>query len=129
MIDEHMIEEIKPKKDATVYKSAENDIMNRLNRVKFIELLESSGINMEMVANGKRNKNEEFHKFNIFIDTMNNDENISMIDICMILEETYFDMKTIIKCFNEENEYALRDEVARAFNVKRFRSKLEKIIS
>ncbi len=128
MIDEFMLEEIKPKKDSISFRDSEADIMIKLSRTKFLEELEKSGINLENVASGKRIKNEEFYRFNILLDRLNNDENISMIDMVLALEENFFDMKTVVKCLNEENEYCLRDEMIRQYNVKKYRSKLEKII-
>lgn len=127
-IDAYMIEEIKPKKDATVDSTSEQDIMKRMIKTQFLADLEATGINMEAVSNGRRYKNEEFHKFNLFIDGMSNDKNISLVDIVLFLEEAYFDMRTVLKCLNEENEYNLKYEASRQFNIKIKKSKLESII-
>jgi len=128
MIDAFYLDDIKPKKDSNVDSTAETEIIKNMTTKQFLDALEATGINMTEVANGYRYKNEEFHKFNLFVDAMSNDHNISMVDIALILEESFFDMKTVVKCFNEENIFNLRYESSRKYNVKIKKSKLESII-
>ena len=128
MIDAFYLDDIKPKKDSNVDSSTESEIFKNMVTKKFLDELTKSGIDMEDVSNGYRYKNEAFHKFNLFVDEMSNDHNISMVDIVMILEESFFDIKTVIKCFNEENLFNLRYETSKKYNVKIKKSKLESII-
>lgn len=67
---------------------------------------------LELVSSGKRVKNESFHRFNLFVSTQIKEKNIQLSDIAIFLEEDYFEFKAVLNCFNEENLYLLREEMA-----------------
>lgn len=128
MIDEFMIDEIKPKKDSMVDRDLETEIFKRIVKSTFLEELEKLNVDLTVVSNGRRNKNEQFHNFNIFVKNMHTIRKISMQDIASFLEEDFFDTKTVLNCLNEENLYILREEMAKRYNIKQTKSRLSLII-
>lgn len=128
MIDEFMIDEIKPKKDSMVDRDLETEIFKRIVKSTFLEELEKLNVDLTVVSNGRRNKNEQFHNFNIFVKNMHTVRKISMQDIASFLEEDFFDTKTVLNCLNEENLYILREEMAKRYNIKQTKSRLSLII-
>jgi hypothetical protein len=67
---------------------------------------------LELVSSGKRVRNESFHRFNLFVSNQIREKNIQLSDIAIFLEEDYFEFKAVLNCFNEENLYLLREEMA-----------------
>jgi hypothetical protein len=128
MIDEFLLDEIKPKKEFLVDRDLETDIFKRISKSLFIEELEKMKFDLELVSNGRRNKNEHFHKFNLFIKRMNTEQKFSMCDMFIFMEEDYFDTKTVMGCLNEENIYVLREEASIRFNRKQKKSRLTLLI-
>jgi hypothetical protein len=127
-IDSFMLDEIRPKKDCMVNRDLESDIFKNLSKEVFSTEMEKMGFDLMLVANGRRNKNEHFHKFNIFIKMMNSEKKFSIHDMALYLEEDYFDMKTVANCFNEENLYILREEMTLKYNIKQKKTRLTLII-
>lgn len=127
MLEEFMLDEIKPKKDSMVEKNAEFDIFKKMLKQQFEVQLKDLKLDMTIVSNGRRNKNEQFHIFNIFIKKMYNN-NFSIADMAMFIEEDYFEMKTVVSCFNEENRFLLEEELAERFNIKRKRTRLSLLV-
>lgn len=81
---------------------------------------------LELVSSGKRVKNESFHRFNLFISGQIKTKNIHLSDIAIFLEEDFFEFKAVLNCFNEENLYLLREEMAGKLPTRR--TKLKKFI-
>lgn len=127
MIDEFMLVEIKPKKDSMIERNVEGEIFKRMSKLKFTEKLEALNLDMNIVSNGRRNKNEQFHRFNIFIKELHS-TNFPMQDIAMFLEEDYFEMKQVVTCFNEENRFILEEELTKKYNIKHKKTKLSLIV-
>lgn len=128
MIDEFLLDEIKPKKDSLVDRDLETDIFKRISKDVFTKELSKLNLDFSLVSNGRRHKNEHFHRFNIFIKDMNYVKKFSIHDMALFMEEDFFEMKTVINCFNEENLYVLREEVSHRYNIKRTKSRLDLII-
>ena len=72
-IDSFLLDEIKPKKDCMVNRDLESDIFKNLSKEVFTSEMEKMDLDLNLVSNGRRSKNEHFHKFNIFIKMMNTD--------------------------------------------------------
>lgn len=128
MIDTFMLADIKPKKDSMIDRDLESDIFKKLSKEVFSAELEKNTFDLTLVSNGRRNKNDHFHRFNIFMKQMNNEKKFSMHDMVLYLEEDFFDMKTVVGCLNEENLYILREEMTIRYNVKQKKSRLTLII-
>ena len=127
-IDTYMLDEIRPKKDCMVDRDLESDIFKRLSKDVFADEMKKFDFDLDLVSNGRRSKNEHFHKFNIFMKMMNSDRKFSMHDMALYLEEDYFDMKTVVNCLNEENLYILREEMTLKYNIKQKKTRLTLII-
>lgn len=81
---------------------------------------------LELVSSGKRVKNESFHRFNLFVSKEIKEKNIHLSDIAIFLEEDFFEFKAVLNCFNEENLYLLREEMAGKLPTRK--TKLKKFI-
>ena len=127
-IDTYMLDEIRPKKDCMVDRDLESDIFKRLSKDVFADEMKKFDFDLDLVSNGRRSKNEHFHKFNIFMKMMNSNRKFSMHDMALYLEEDYFDMKTVVNCLNEENLYILREEMTLKYNIKQKKTRLTLII-
>lgn len=106
-----------PKREP-IEKSYDDEILRAVSKQKFYDLLREEGINLEIVSNGKRNRNEEFHRFNLFVHRIYNAHRFLMTDLFLYLEEDWFDAKTTANCFNEENLVILREESIVRFHKK-----------
>lgn len=100
----------------------------RITKSIFFKELETRGIDLDVVANGKRIKNEHFHNFNLAIIDLNEDRLIDITDMVLFLEEDMFEMKVVVSCLNEENLYLLREELSKRYNIKS-RNKLDRFLA
>lgn len=116
-----------PKREPNSERNNENEIVRSVLKKKFFDRLENHKFNLDIISNGKRNKNEQFHRFNLFIKEMY-EERILMTDMFFFLEEDVFDTKTTLSCFNEENTLILKEELAIKYHRRHKKSKLELLI-
>ena len=116
MLAEFMPQSLTPKKE--IYKNIEEDLVRSVLKKRFFESLSQMSLDMDVVVNGRRNKNEQFHRFNLFVKDMY-ESRILMQDIFYFLEEDLFDTKTVLSCFNEENLFLLREELAIKYSKKK----------
>ena len=114
------------KRDSGSEKNMETEIIRNVLKNRFFEEMSKYNFDFDLISSGKRNKNEEFHKFNLFIRDMYEEVRILMSDMALFLEEDLFDAKTVTQCFNEENMIILREEFSIKF--KRKKSRLEILI-
>lgn len=127
-LSEFMQPSLAPKRENNFEKSVENDIVRSCLKSRFFENLSLENLDLDIVSNGKRNKNEQFHLFNLFLKKMYEHKRIYMHDMVQFLEEDWFDVKTVLNCLNEENTYILREELAIKYNRKQKTSNLEFLI-
>lgn len=116
MLEEFMMQSLTPKKE--IYKNIEEDLVRDVLKKRFFKSLSEMSLDMDVVVNGRRNKNEQFHRFNLFVKDMY-ESRILMQDIFYFLEEDLFDTKTVLSCFNEENLFLLREELAIKYSKKK----------
>lgn len=130
MEDDNYIDYSQPslvqKREPNSEKNVETEIIRSVLKSKFFEEMSKYSFDFDLISSGKRNKNEEFHKFNLFIRDMYEEVRILMSDMALFLEEDLFDAKTVIQCFNEENMIILREEFSIKF--RRKKSRLEILI-
>lgn len=117
-----------PKRENNFEKNTENDIVRSVLKTRFFDKLTLENLDLDIVSNGKRNRNEQFHKFNLFIKMMYENHRILMHDMVQFLEEDWFDYKSVLQCLNEENYFILREELQIKYHRKQKRSKLELLI-
>ncbi len=117
-----------PRRENNFEKNTENEIVRSCLKSKFNKFLSLEELDLDIVSNGKRNKNEQFHKFNLFIKNMYENHKILMHDMVQFLEEDWFDYKIVIQCLNEENYFILREELLIKYRRKQKRSKLELLL-
>lgn len=112
------LDRITVKKDFWVERNPEVEQTKKIMKTDFFielsKLSKSQKIEtfLELVSSGKRVKNEAFHRFNLFVSNQIREKNIQLSDIAIFLEEDYFEFKAVLNCFNEENLYLLREEMA-----------------
>lgn len=120
------LDRITVKKDFWVERNPEVEQTKKIMKTEFFEELDKLKLDMDLVSNGKRVKNESFHRFNLFLSNIIKTKNIQLSDVAIFLEEDYFDFKAVLNCFNEENLYLLREEMAG--KLPRIKTKLKKFI-
>ena len=108
-----------PRRENNYEKNTENEIIRNCLKSKFFDKLNLENLDLDLVSNGKRSKNEQFHKFNLFIKYMYEKHRIYMHDMVQFLEEDIFETKMVLQCLNEENYLILREELAIKYNKKR----------
>lgn len=116
-----------PKREPNSERNNENEIVRSVLKKKFFDRLNGHKFDLDIISNGKRNRNEQFHRFNLFIKEMY-EERILMTDMFFFLEEDVFDTKTTLSCFNEENTLILKEELAIKYCRRHKKSKLELLI-
>lgn len=107
-------------------KSIENDIIRKVMKDKFFNEMKPYDFNFDVISSGKRNKNESFHIFNLFLKNMYEEHRILMTDMILFLEEDLFEVKPLLLCLNEENTVILREELS--IKYRRKKSKLELLL-
>ena len=107
-------------------KSIENDIIRKVMKDKFFNEMKPYDFNFDVISSGKRNKNESFHIFNLFLKNMYEEHRILMTDMVLFLEEDLFEVKPLLLCLNEENTVILREELS--IKYRRKKSKLELLL-
>jgi len=122
------LEKISIKKDFWVQRDAEFEQIKKITKEQLFNELSKHDIDMEVVSNGKRVGNSQFHMFNLIIRKLHTREHLSLSDIAFFLEEDYFDFKKVVACFNEENMYLLREEMVKRFNYKKKKTRLKEFI-
>lgn len=92
--------------------STETSLFNNIEKKEFFKEVEKEGINIEKVCIKKKEYNEHFHKFNILVDRLREDEGKSLIDIAVYLYEDYFDkLQDVWACFDENNTWVIQEEI------------------
>jgi hypothetical protein len=122
------LEKIAVKKDFWVQRDAESEQVKKIAKEQLYAEIRKHNINMEIVSNGKRVGNDNFHKFNLLVRRLNKLESFTISDIAFYLEEDLFDFKVVVSCFNEENVYLLREELIKRFNYKKKKTKLKEFM-
>ena len=122
------LEKIAVKKDFWVQRDAESEQVKKIAKEQLYGEIKKLNIDMEIVSNGKRVGNDNFHRFNLLVRRLNRIESISLSDIAFYLEEDLFDFKVVISCLNEENVYLLREELVKRFNYKKKKTKLKEFM-
>jgi hypothetical protein len=122
------LEKIAIKKDFWVQRDAESEQVKKIAKEQLYGEIKKHNIDMEVVSNGKRVGNDNFHRFNLLVRRLNRVESIALSDIAFYLEEDLFDFKVVISCLNEENVYLLREELVKRFNYKKKKTKLKEFM-
>ena len=89
----------------------EEEYVDSMHRKDFFHKISESGINIENVSIKKKEYNEDYHRFNILIDKLVQNSEITLFEIAIFLYQDYFDdMKNVLNCFDENNQWALQEE-------------------
>lgn len=107
-------------------KSMENDIIRKVMKDNFFNEMKPYAFDFDVISSGKRNKNEAFHIFNLFLKNMYEEHRILMTDMVLFMEEDLFEVKPLLQCLNEENTVILREELS--IKYRRKKSKLELLL-
>jgi hypothetical protein len=118
---------LNPKRESNSERNNENEIVRNVLKKRFFERLVEYNLDLDTIANGKRNRNEQFHMFNLFLKEMY-EKRFLMTDMFYFLEEDVFDVKTALSCFNEDNTCILREELAIKHHKTQRKSNLELLI-
>lgn len=122
------LEKIAVKKDFWVQRDAESEQVKKIAKEQLFGEIKKHNIDMDVVSNGKKVGNDNFHRFNLLVRRLNRIESISLSDIAFYMEEDLFDFKVVLSCLNEENIYLLREELVKRFNYKKKKTKLKEFM-
>jgi len=122
------LEKIAVKKDFWVQRDAESEQVKKIAKEQLYGEIKKHNIDMDVVSNGKKVGNDNFHRFNLLVRRLNRIESISLSDIAFYMEEDLFDFKVVLLCLNEENIYLLREELVKRFNYKKKKTKLKEFM-
>lgn len=105
-----------------------NEIMTRS---EFLQKIQNAGIDLKdidentrlpkdilKIISKKRASNEQFYILNILLKKLHLNGEINIVESAIYMYKEFFDMKTVVKCLNEENTYLIRQELTKRFNVK-----------
>jgi hypothetical protein len=99
----------------------EEDVIHNISKDKFFTILKKYNIDLVKVSNKKKAFNDDFHRFNLIIKKLKNDDRISMIECAKFLYIDYFKEREVLDCFNEENRYELKREIYKMYESKLFK--------
>jgi len=105
-----------------------NEIMTRS---EFLQKIQNAGIDLKdidedtrlpkdilKIISKKRASNEQFYILNILLKKLHLNGEINIVESAIYMYKEFFDMKTVVKCLNEENTYLIRQELTKRFKVK-----------
>ena len=113
------------KTESIIDRTAENEIFKQIGKRRFFSLVDECEIDFDKVVRKKKSCNEDFHKFNYIVKKLYQAKKISMIDIAIYMYTDLFKVKDVLACFNEENMWNLRQELAQKHNIKMNKSILQ----
>lgn len=127
---------INQKRSTDYERTNENELIKEIYKTKFFLEFDKHSFDLEMISNKEKDKdkevekkkNEEYHRFNLFIKEMFEKNRYYMQDIVTFLEEDLIDTKQVLSCLNEENYYELRHELSVKYNKKHNESKIDLIV-
>lgn len=125
---EFILPTINQKRGSDYEKGVENDLVKELYKQKFLDKFYALGLDIDVISNGKKNKNEQFHKFNLFIKDMFENHRYFMHDMIEFMQEDMLETKQVLLCLNEENMYELRYELQVKYHIKHKESKIDLIM-
>ena len=107
------------------------DINEIMSRSDFLQKIQDAGINLRdideetrlpkdilKIISKKRANNEQFYILNILLKKLHLNGEINIIESAIYMYKEFFDMKTVVKCLNEENIYLIRKELLKRFKLK-----------
>lgn len=90
----------------------EENLFNNIEKKRFFDLIDNENIDISKVCVKKKEYNDHFHRFNILVNRLKEDENKSIIDIAVYLYEDYFTkLQDVWSCFDENNTWTLQEEI------------------
>jgi hypothetical protein len=108
-----------------------SDINEIMSRTEFLKKIQDSGIDLTdidpetrlpndilKIISKKRACNEQFYILNILLKKLHLCGDINIVESAVYLYKEFFDMKTIVKCLNEENLYLIRQELLKRYKLK-----------
>lgn len=108
-----------------------SDIHEIMSRSEFLEKIQEAGIDLTdidaetrlpndilKIITRKRVNNEQFFILNILLKKLHLCGDINIIESAVYMYKEFFDMKTVVKCLNEENLYLIRQELSKKYNLK-----------
>jgi len=106
-----------PVKSSYSNRNVEEELEKRMTRDLLIETILINELDIKKIS-GKKNGNDQFHKFNIIIKDLVLNGAFTFVEVACFIEETYFDMRSVLKCFNEENLLILKQELLSSHRLK-----------
>lgn len=104
----------------------ELEIFDHLQRKRFFKEIEDNKINLKLVTIKKKETNKHFHKFNVIIDRMVETGFITLHEIAIYLFKDYFDTAAeVLGCFDDNNKWALREEMNLMYHKPSMKNKLD----
>ncbi len=107
----------------------ESSLISEINKKQFFDIFKKENIDFDKVVQKKKSYNEDYHRFNYMIKKMTTEGRMTMIDCAVYLAQDYFQVKNVLDCFNEENTYNLRHELANKHNIKMNKNILKYFLS
>lgn len=107
------------------YDSTEDIYLEEFSKNEFFNIIKRHNIDMDRVSVKKKEYNDHYHKFNVIIYKLKEENDISLFDIAMYLYKDYFDdINDVMNCFDENNKWALKEEA----NLKYHKGSLKTIL-
>jgi hypothetical protein len=107
------------------------DINEIMSKSEFLQKIQEAGIDLKdvdeetrlpkdilKIISKKRASNEQFYILNILLKRLHLAGEINIVESAIYMYKEFFDMKTVVKCLNEENTYLIRQELTKRFKVK-----------
>lgn len=107
------------------------DINEIMSRGEFLQKIQEAGIDLKdideetrlpkdilKIISKKRASNEQFYILNILLKRLHLSGEINIVESAIYMYKEFFDMKTVVKCLNEENTYLIRQELTKRFKIK-----------
>jgi len=89
-----------------------DDVSHGIDRKHLIQSIKSKGIDIKNVSIRRKEYNEDYHKFNLLIDRMKEEQEVELWEVALYLFQDYFDSAAdVLNCFDENNRWGLTEEM------------------
>jgi hypothetical protein len=115
--------------DALISNEYTDTALNKKSyKEKFFNLLAKNGFDFSDIDDATHlpksllpviaNDTEPFNKFNICLSNLNKDKEVNILDSVCFLVNDYLDAPIALKCLDEMNFIAVKNELQKRFNIK-----------
>jgi hypothetical protein len=113
----------------SIQEELDYDVIKQMDKKAFFKLIEDNNIDLDEVVKKKKDRNVNFHRFNLLVREQCEKGHLNIVEIAVYLYTDYFKTNDVLECFDEYNNYDLRCEISNKFGLTTRKSVLSKFLN